>query len=149
LDVYEPCTWIQSGCFGPMGYALPAAIACKFASPEKVIVAICGDGGFYMSLHELSTAVQENAPVLVCIFDDKALGTVKHYQRSHYEGRYISVNLENPDFAMVAEAFGCRGLNVERPDQLKSALIEGSRAVRSGQPAVIDIRIDGEETLPV
>ena len=65
LEIYEPCTWIQSGCFGPMGYALPAAIACKLASPSRTIVAICGDGGFYMSLHELSTSIQEDAPVTV------------------------------------------------------------------------------------
>ena len=148
LDIYEPCTWIQSGCFGPMGYALPAAIACKLASPERSIVAICGDGGFYMSLHELSTAVQESAPVFVCIFNDGALGTIKHHQRRQYGGRFISVDLENPDFAALAEAFGCCGLDVEKPSQLRSSLEEGSRAVRDGQPAVVNIHIDGEEPLP-
>ena len=148
LDIYEPCTWIQSGCFGPMGYALPAAIACKLASPERSVVAICGDGGFYMSLHELSTAVQESAPVFVCIFNDGALGTIKHHQRRLYGGRFISVDLENPDFAALAEAFGCRGLDVERPGQLRSSLEEGSRAVRHGQLAVVNIHIDSEEPLP-
>ncbi len=148
LDIYEPCTWIQSGCFGPMGYALPAAIACKLASPERSVVAICGDGGFYMSLHELSTAVQEGAPVLVCIFNDGALGTIKHHQRRLYGGRFISVDLENPDFAALAETFGCCGLDVEKPSQLGPSLKEASRAVRGGQPAVVNIHIDGEEPLP-
>ena len=148
LDIYEPCTWGQSGCFGPMGYALPAAIACKLASPERTVVAICGDGGFYMSLHELSTAVQEGAPILVCIFNDMALGTIKHLQRRLYEGRFISVDLENPEFAAVAEAFECCGLDVEKPNQLRSSLNEGLRTVRDGQPAVINIHIDGEEPLP-
>ncbi|MFQ6095225.1 MAG: thiamine pyrophosphate-binding protein [Candidatus Bathyarchaeia archaeon] len=148
LAIYEPRTWIQSGCFGPMGYALPAAIACKLAKPERPVVAICGDGGFYMSLHELATAVQEDAPVIVCIFNDEALGTIKHHQRNFYGGRLISVELENPDFARVAEAFGCRGLEARRPSQLQSALEEASRAAKSGQPAVLDIRIDGEEPLP-
>ena len=148
LEIYEPRTWIQSGCFGPMGYALPAAIACKLAKPERPVVAICGDGGFYMSLHELATAVQENAPVIVCIFNDGALGTIKHHQRDFYGGRLISVELENPDFARVAEAFGCYGLEAKRPSQLKAALEEGSKAVKSGQPAVIDIHIDGDEPLP-
>ncbi len=148
LDIYEPRTWIQSGCFGPMGYALPAATACKLASPERSVVAICGDGGFYMSLHELSTAVQEGAPVFVCIFNDGALGTIKHHQQRLYGGRFISVDLENPDFAALAEAFGCCGLDVETPSQLRSSLEEGSRAVRDGQPAVVNIHIDGEEPLP-
>ncbi len=148
LNIYEPSTWIQSGCFGPMGYALPAAIACRLARPETPVVALCGDGGFYMTLHELSTAVQEEAPVLVCIFDDGALGTIKHHQRSYYGERFISVDLANPDFAAVAEAFGCSGFEAENPRQLRSALEDGLRSVKSGRPAVIDIRIDEREPLP-
>lgn len=131
-----------------MGYALPAAIACKLASPERLVVAICGDGGFYMSLHELSTAVQEGAPVLVCIFNDGALGTIRHHQQRLYAGRFISVDFENPDFAALAETFGCCGLNAEKPSQLGSGLKEALRAVKDGQPAVVNIHIDGEERLP-
>ncbi len=148
IDIYEPYTWIQSGCFGPMGYALPAAIACKLASPKRLVTAICGDGGFYMSLHELATAVQERASVLVCILDDKALGTIKHHQRSFYSGRFISVDFRNPNFVKVAEAFGCCGLEAEKPSQVESAIEEGLRAVKGGQPAVIDFHIDGQEPLP-
>jgi len=148
LDIYEPCTWIQSGCFGPMGYALPAAIACKLSRPERTVVAVCGDGGFYMSLNELSTALQEGAPIIVCIFNDGALGTIKHRQRSFYGERFVSVDLVNPSFASVAEAFGCGGLDVEMPSQLRSSLEEGFRFVKNGKPAVIDIHIDGEEPLP-
>ena len=131
-----------------MGYALPAAIACKLADPERMVVALCGDGGFYMSLHELSTAVQEKAPVLVCIFDDMALGMLKHIQRDFYGKRFISVELLNPNFASVAEAFGCYGFDVENLNQLRSSLKEGQKAVRDGQPAVINIHVDGEEQLP-
>lgn len=148
LRIYEPRTWIQSGSFGPMGYSVPAAIACKLAKPERTVVAICGDGGFYMSLHELATAVQERAPVVVCVFNDKALGTIKHRQRRFYGGRLISVELENPSFAKVGEAFGCVGLQVERASQLQAALKESLRAVKNGQPSVIDIHIDGDEQLP-
>ena len=116
LEIYEPYTWIQSGCFGPMGYAIPAAIACRLAigENERNVVAICGDGGFYMSMHEISTSVQEGAPILICVFNDGALGTIKHSQRDLYGGRFISVNLKNPSFARIAEAFGCYGLSVEK-----------------------------------
>jgi len=148
LDIYEPCTWIQSGCFGPMGYALPAAIACKLASPSRTVVALCGDGGFYMSLHELSTSIQENIPVIVCIFNDLALGTIKHRQRISYEGRFISVDFENPDFASVAEAFGCVGLEAKNLNQLRSALKEEIREFKKGETVVINVYIDGDEPLP-
>jgi acetolactate synthase-1/2/3 large subunit len=148
LDIYEPCTWIQSGCFGPMGYALPAAIACKLAGPSRTVVALCGDGGFYMSVHELSTSIQEGAPVIVCILNDMALGTIKHRQRDSYGGRFISVDLKNPDFAAVAEAFGCIGLEARTPLQLRRALTEGIRELRRGETVVINIYIDGEEPLP-
>jgi thiamine pyrophosphate-dependent acetolactate synthase large subunit-like protein len=148
LRIYEPRTWIQSGSFGPMGYSVPAAIACKLAKPERTVVAICGDGGFYMSLHELATAVQERAPVVVCVFNDKALGTIKHRQRRFYGGRLISVELENPSFAKVGEAFGCVASEVERASQLQAALKQSLQAVKNGQPSVIDIHIDGNVQLP-
>jgi len=148
LEIYEPCTWIQSGCFGPMGYALPAAIACKLASPSRTIVAICGDGGFYMSLHELSTSIQEDAPVIVCILNDMALGTIKHRQRDSYGGRFISVDFKNPDFASVAEAFGCIGLEAKTLSQLRSALKEAIKEFKRGNTAVINIYVDGDESLP-
>jgi acetolactate synthase-1/2/3 large subunit len=148
LEIYEPRTWIQSGCFGPMGYALPAALSCKLIKPERIVVAICGDGGFYMSLHELSTAIQEDIPVIVCVFNDGALGTIKHRQMLNYSGRYISVDLVNPSFARIAEAFGCYGLEVKTPTQLRSALEEGLKANRAGEAVVLDVRIDGSELLP-
>jgi len=148
LEIYEPCTWIQSGCFGPMGYALPAAIACKLASPSRTVVALCGDGGFYMSLHELSTSIQEEAPIIVCILNDMALGTIKHRQRVSYGGRFISVDFKNPDFASVAEAFGCTGLEAKTLDQLRSSLKEGVQESKKGETVVINIYIDGDEPLP-
>ncbi len=150
LEIYEPYTWIQSGCFGPMGYAIPAAIACRLAIGEygRNVVAICGDGGFYMSMHELSTSIQEKAPILICVFNDGALGTIKHHQRDSYGGRFISVDLKNPSFARIAEAFGCYGLSVEKLSQLRPALEEGLRTVKAGETTVIDIKIDGEEPLP-
>ncbi|MEM2640064.1 MAG: thiamine pyrophosphate-binding protein [Candidatus Bathyarchaeia archaeon] len=148
IEIYEPRTWIQSGCFGPMGYALPAAISCKLVKPDRIVVAICGDGGFYMSLHELATSIQEDIPVIVCVFNDGALGTIKHRQTLAYSGRYISVDLSNPSFAKIADAFGCYGLEAETPIQLRSALDEALKANRTGETVVVDIRIDGSELLP-
>jgi len=148
LEIYEPCTWIQSGCFGPMGYAIPAAIACKLADQTRTVVAICGDGGFYMSMHELLTSIQEEAAVIVCIFNDMALGTIRHRQRDLYGGRFISVDLKNPDFASVADSMGCVGLEARTPTQLRSALKEALRESQRGNTSVVNIYIDGDEPQP-
>jgi len=148
LNVFEPKTWIQSGSFGPMGYGLPAAIACKLAKPEKDIVAVAGDGGFVMTMYELATAVQQCTPVTVCILNDNAFGTIRHHQKRFYGGRLISTELINPDFVKLAEAFKCYGEHVERPSEIRKAFKNASKMVRDGVPAVIDFTIDREEQLP-
>lgn len=148
LDIYRPKTWIQSGAFGPMGYGLPAAIACKLAREDSQVVAVAGDGGFVMTMYELATAAQEGVAVTVCIMDDQALGTIKHQQRVEYGGRFISSSLLNPDFVKLAEAYGCYGERVEKPGEVHGALERAARAVRGGSSAVIDVAIDGDELLP-
>ena len=99
-------------------------------------------------LHELSTSIQQNVPVIVCILNDMALGTIKHRQRTSYGGRFISVDFKNPDFASVAEAFGCTGLEARTLRQLRSALKEGIQEFMMGETVVINIYIDGDEPLP-
>jgi len=148
LDIYRPRTWIQSGAFGPMGYGLPAALACKLARPESQVVAVTGDGGFVMTMSELGTAVQERIAVTICIMDDQALGTIRHQQRLDFGGRFISSSLVNPDFVKLAEAYGCYGERVEKPGQIAGALRRASEAVRGGASAILDVVIDGEEPLP-
>lgn len=101
-----------------------------------------------MSMHEIATSIQENAPILICIFNDGALGTIKHQQKGLYGGRFISVNLKNPCFADIAEAFGAHGISVERLSQIGPAFEDGLKNVRNGETTIIDIRIDGEEPLP-
>lgn len=148
LDIYEPRTWIQSGGFGPMGYGLPAAIACKLAKPEKDVVAICGDGGFLMTAEEMATANRYNTPITVCMFDDTALGTIKHRQKQDYNGRFISVDLVNPDFVKLAEAFNWNGERIEKPIQIQESLNRARKAAHSGVSTLLDFVIDPNEHLP-
>ncbi|MEM3019404.1 MAG: thiamine pyrophosphate-binding protein [Candidatus Bathyarchaeia archaeon] len=148
LEIYEPRTWIQSGGFGPMGYALPAAIACKLAKPEANVVALCGDGGFSMTMYELSTAIQQNTPIVLGIMNDGALGTIRHRQIFSYGGRILSTILRNPDFVKLAESFDWHGERVERPGEIIEALKNAQKSVSDGIPALIDFRIDGNEPLP-
>jgi len=123
-----------------MGFSLPAALGARCAA-EKV-VCITGDGGMMMQLAELATAVQEGLDVTVLVLNDGGYGAIRHYQRYNFGERYVGVDLRNPDFAQVAEAFGAEGMRIETPKNLESGLRE---ALRSGRLTVLDVRIDPQE----
>src|SRR6516162_9930802 len=89
-----------------MGYGLPAALGAKVAFPERIVVAIVGDGCFLMSAMELATAVQEQLPIVVVLINDRSLALIKAIQKRRYEGRYLGVDLVNPNFELMAKAFG-------------------------------------------
>jgi acetolactate synthase-1/2/3 large subunit len=130
---------------GAMGYGVPAAIAAKIARPERAVVCFAGDGDFLMSGTELSTAVQYNAPVIVCVINNGIYGTIRMHQEKHYPGRVIGTEIANPQFAVFARAFGCHGEIVEETAQFAGAL---ERARASNKPAVIELRIDPQAITP-
>lgn len=142
FKVIKPRTFISSGGLGTMGFGFPAAIGAKVAVPHVPVVDVAGDGSFCMTENSLSTAVAERIPVIVLIFDNEVLGMVAQWQRLFYERRYSAVELKNPDFAKLAEAYGAQGWRVEDMDELKSALNE---ALKSEGPSVIDVPISPEE----
>lgn len=144
---YGPRTCIQSGSFGPMGYAVPAAIACKLAKPEKSIVAICGDGGFLMTAQELSTATQYHTPIIVCIINDAGLGAVRHFQHLKYK-RIICTDYENPNFEKLSESYGCKGITVDEPDEIRPSLETALKANKDGMSIIINFMVDSWEPLP-
>ena len=112
--------------FGCLGFALPAAIGAKLARPAVPVVALCGDGSFLFSGHELATAVQERASVVAVVFNDDAYGTIKADQSYRHPGRSLGGDLRSPDFVRYAEAFGARGCRVDSvqkvPDAVAAAL---------------------------
>src|SRR5205823_4227678 len=91
---------------GGIGQGLPMAIGAQIAAPAKTVVALCGDGGLLVNAGELAVARQENAPVVVILFDDGGYGVLRNIQNAHFEGRTIGVDLQTPDFVMLARAFG-------------------------------------------
>jgi acetolactate synthase I/II/III large subunit len=139
LDVYEPRTFLHPGMFGTLGYALPAAIGASIGRPDRKAVALCGDGGFLYTSQELATAVQEQADVVAIVFNDNAYGALKLYQDRHHGGRRIGVELKNPDFALLAQAYGAHGIKLKASADLGSALADALG--RSG-PAVIECPLD-------
>ena len=130
---------------GAMGYGVPAAIAAKIARPERPVVCFAGDGDFLMSGTELSTAVQYGAPIIVLVINNGIYGTIRMHQEKHYPGRVIGTDIANPQFAVFARAFGCVGEIVEETAQFAPAL---ARAMASGKPAVIELRIDPQAITP-
>jgi acetolactate synthase-1/2/3 large subunit len=140
----KPRTFVTSGGLGTMGYGFPAAIGAKAARPDATVVCIDGDGCFQMTLQELATAQLEGLPVVVVVVNNGWLGMVRQWQEMFYAERFAETHLTHavPDYAQLAEAYGCAGFTVESEDQLGDAL---AAAFDAGRTAVVDVRCDPEE----
>jgi acetolactate synthase-1/2/3 large subunit len=138
FPVYEPRTFLHPAGFVAMGYGIPAALGAKAALPQRAVVTVVGDGCFLMCGMELATAVQEKLPIVVVLLNDGSLTLIKAIQQRRYEGRFVGVDLRNPDFALFARAFGVRAWQVDSDAAFARALDE---ALASGEPALIDVRL--------
>ncbi|MFD2210873.1 biosynthetic-type acetolactate synthase large subunit [Virgibacillus halophilus] len=138
-----PNRWVTSGGLGTMGFGFPAAIGAQLGAPDQLVVSIVGDGGFQMTLQELSVVSQLQLPVKVIIVNNEALGMVRQWQESFYEERYSSSMLTaNPDFVKLAESYGIRGLCVHHEEDVDQALAE-IFAIEG--PVVADFRVAQQE----
>jgi len=144
IQVDTPRTFITSGGLGTMGYGLPAAIGAKAARPDATVVCIDGDGCFQMTCQELATAALERLPIVTVILNNGWLGMVRQWQEMFYDERFAQTHLTQavPNYAQLAEAYGCAGFTVETEDELEGAL---AAAFSAGRSAVVDVRCDAEE----
>jgi acetolactate synthase-1/2/3 large subunit len=127
--VYQPSS------IGGMGYALPAAMGAKLAAPERDCVAVCGDGGFAMTMNALFTAAQYRIPVVTVVLNNSVLGWVKDGQRRRGD-RFIASELGRQDYAAIARAMGCAGVRVET---VKDLVGELDRVASATEPIVLDV----------
>jgi acetolactate synthase-1/2/3 large subunit len=127
--VYQPSS------IGGMGYALPAAMAAKLTFPERNAVAVCGDGGFAMTMNALLTAAQYRIPVVAVVLNNSVLGWVKDGQRRR-GSRFIASELGRSDYARIAQASGCLGIRVETLEDLVGEL---DRVKGAKEPIVLDV----------
>lgn len=135
----EPNRWVTSGGLGTMGFGFPAAIGAQLGAPDQQVVSIVGDGGFQMTLQELSIVSQLQLPIKVIIVNNEALGMVRQWQESFYEERYSSSLLTaNPDFVKLAESYGICGMCIHHEADVDEALAE---IFAKDGPVVVDFRV--------
>jgi acetolactate synthase I/II/III large subunit len=132
---------VTSGGAGTMGFALPAAFGAKVAVPEREVVAVIGDGGFQMTLQELGTIAQSKLPVKIIILNNNFLGMVRQWQELFHARRYSFVELENPDFIMIAKGFGIPGHTVSDRSLLSESL---DTLLNSETPYLLEIVCEKE-----
>ncbi|MBB3178735.1 MULTISPECIES: thiamine pyrophosphate-binding protein [unclassified Variovorax] len=130
---------------GSMGYGVPAAIMAKRQHPERIVVALAGDGCFMMNGQEFATAVQHGIAIVVVVIDNGMYGTIRMHQERSYPGRPFATALVNPDFAALARAYGGHGECVETADEFRAAF---DRAIDSGRPALLHCLMDPEAITP-
>jgi len=134
FPVYLPRTFFFPYGSTTLGSGLPAAIGAKVACPGRQVVALCGDGGFLFNCQELATLARQKLPVVVVVFNDNSYGVLKEFQQERF-GRVTEADLLNPDFVKLAEAFGIKGVRVEKLGDLSQALDE---ALGLGEPVLVE-----------
>jgi acetolactate synthase I/II/III large subunit len=134
-----PRLWLNSGGLGAMGFGLPSAIGAQFARPDKLVFALVGDGGFQMSIPELSTIVGNGLPIKIVVMNNGYLGMVRQWQELFFNNRLSSVELDSfPDAEKLAGAYGFKGRTIDKPWELASALEE---AVREPGPYLLNVKV--------
>ncbi len=136
--VYEQRTFLFPQGYGTLGFSLPAAIGAKIARPEATVVSIVGDGGFQYTMQELATAVQFKLGLPIVIFNDSTYTAVKMEQAEKYDKRFIAVDLVNPDYRKLADAYGIPSTTAHSPEELEQAIGE---AAKRSMPTIIDTPI--------
>jgi len=140
---YEPNTLLVSNGLSSMGFAVPGAVAAKLARPDRRVLAATGDGAFLMNSQELETAVRENIPITVLIWDDSAYGLIE-WKMDLDLGESSHTRFGNPDFVKYAESFGARGHRVESADELLPTL---RKALEEDAVSVIVVPVDYSHNL--
>ncbi|HEX9718838.1 MAG TPA: thiamine pyrophosphate-binding protein [Ramlibacter sp.] len=141
FPVYEPGSILTPGGFATMGFGAPAAIGAKIAFPDRVVVALVGDGGFGQNPAMLATAVQEDVAVVWIIMNNCAFGTIAGLEKAHF-GTTFGTEFHKDgkpylvDYAAIARAYGAEGVQITSAGEFKPAL---ERAIASKRPFVIDV----------
>lgn len=143
LGFEAPNRWMTSGGLGTMGYGLPASIGVQVAHPDALVINVAGEASWLMNMQEMGTAMQFRTPVKQFILNNERLGMVRQWQELLHGQRYSQSWSESlPDFVKLAEAFGCKGIQVTDPKDLDDAIME---MLRYDGPFIFDCRVEKHE----
>jgi acetolactate synthase I/II/III large subunit len=139
-----PRRWISSAGLGTMGFGMPAAIGAQVALPDETVICIAGDASILMNIQELGTLAQYNIKAKTVVLNNGWQGMVRQWQQNFYGQRYSSSNMETgmPNFVMLAEAFGVKGILVTERSQLEGAIAE---MLAHDGPVFMDVRVKQDE----
>ena len=146
FPILEPGTIFTPGGYATMGFGAPAALGAKIAKPDRVVVALVGDGGFGQNPAMLATALEEDVGVVWIIMNNYAFGTIAGLEKAHFGTTFGTVFEKDgkpysPDYAAIAKAYGVEGVRINAAAEFKPAL---ERAIASGKPCVIDVAMQNE-----
>ena len=141
----KPNTWLNSGGAGTMGYALPAALGAKMAFPDKLVLALDGDGCFQMTCQELITAATEDIPIKIVVFNNGNYGMVRQWQKLFYNNRFSATELthDTPNYVKLAESMGAVGHRITTSAEIESTFKDALK--ENSKPVLIEFVIDPEE----
>lgn len=131
----QPRKFLTSGGLGTMGFGFPAAMGAQIASPESLVATIAGDGSIQMNIQELATCMEYNLPIKVFIINNGYLGMVRQWQEKLYDKHYCGTEISGPDFVKVAQAYGAKGIRVEKEEDIESAIND---AIKHDGPVFVD-----------
>ena len=141
----RPENFITSSGLGTMGFGLPAAVGAQVARPNDTVICISGDGSFMMNVQELGTVKRKQLPLKILLLDNQRLGMVRQWQQLFFNERYSETTLtDNPDFLVLASAFGIPGQHITRKDQVEAAL---DTMLESEGPYLLHVSIDELENV--
>jgi len=137
-------SFISSGGLGTMGFGLPAAIGAKIGAPERKVCCFVGDGGIQMTLQEFGTIMQEGIGVKVVLLNNNWLGNVRQWQQLFFEERYSQTRMLNPDYMLIARAYGIKAVTVTRREELDAAL---KALWKDDEPFLLQVQVLEEDNV--
>ena len=139
LNYWQPQSLFTPLDFGLVGFSFAAGLGVKLAMPERPVISLMGDGGFGMTISELSTAVDYGINTVTVVMNNGCWGAEKAYQRDFFDGRYIGADISSPPFDKLAELYGAKGYQAKTLSETAAALED---ALTCDKPAVIDVQVD-------
>jgi len=139
LEYYNPPSLFTPLDFGLVGFSFACGLGVKIAKPKKTVVSLMGDGGFGMTISELSTAVEYGINTTTIVMNNQSWGAEKAYQKDFFGKRYLGADITSPPFKKVAELYGAKGFKVNKISEINEAV---RAAVKCNKPAVVDVDVD-------